>query len=385
MRIYFFSNFFNHHQKYLCDALYRETGGSFRFIETMTMPHERVALGYSIDSEPYVRDWRRFRVENGNVLADAVIMGSAPEECLKPYIKKNIPIFRFSERPLRKGLEPLKYPVRFVRYRRRNPGTKPIYLLCTGAYTALDYRRFGMFSGRMFRWGYFPPTRTYGSVSNMLKKKDNCKLLWVGRFIPLKHPDTALRAAKRLRDEGVSFSLDFIGMGEMENALRKYIAEHQLTSCVRLLSPMPPDEVRSHMEQAGIYLFTSDGREGWGAVLNEAMNSGCAVIASHAVGSVPYLIKNAENGLVYRSGDEEELYRRMRYLLENPQEQERLGSNAYQTIAEDWNADTAAKRLLRLMESLNNPACDVTDYPTGPCGKAEIIRENQILLHREEI
>ena len=385
MRIYFFSSFFNHHQKYLCDALYRETGGLFRFIETMPMPQERVALGYSIDSEPYVRDWRRFREDDGNVLADAVIMGSAPEKFLEPYIKKNIPIFRFSERPLRKGLEPLKYPVRFVRYRKRNPASKPIYLLCAGAYTALDYHRFGMFGGRMFRWGYFPAARTYDSISDMLMKKDSRKLLWAGRFIPLKHPDAVLRAAKRLHEEGVSFSLDFIGMGEMENMLREYINEHQLTSCVRLLPSMPPDEVRSHMEQAGIYLFTSDGREGWGAVLNESMNSGCAVIASHAVGSVPYLIKNGENGLVYRSGDEEELYRRMRYLLENPHEQKQLGGNAYRTIVGDWNADTAAKRLLQLMENLRQPTGEITDYPTGPCGKAEIIRENQILLHREEI
>jgi hypothetical protein len=37
---------------------------------------------------------------------------------------------------------------------------------------------------------------------------------------------------------------------------------------------MPPEEVRVHMEQSNIYLFTSDFGEGWGAVLNEAMNSG---------------------------------------------------------------------------------------------------------------
>lgn len=51
---------------------------------------------------------------------------------------------------------------------------------------------------------------------------------------------------------------------------------------------MKASEVRSYMEKADIYLFTSDFNEGWGAVLNESMNSGCAVVASHAIGSVPF-------------------------------------------------------------------------------------------------
>ena len=49
------------------------------------------------------------------------------------------------------------------------------------------------------------------------------------------------------------------------------------------------------MEKSEIFLFTSDKGEGWGAVLNESMNSACAVVASHAIGSVPFLLKDGEN------------------------------------------------------------------------------------------
>ena len=79
------------------------------------------------------------------------------------------------------------------------------------------------------------------------------------------------------------------------------IREKKLEDCVHMLGAMSPDEVRKHMEQANIFLFTSDRNEGWGAVLNEAMNSGCAVVASHAIGSVPYLIKNGNNGYIYEN------------------------------------------------------------------------------------
>ena len=49
-------------------------------------------------------------------------------------------------------------------------------------------------------------------------------------------------------------------------------------------------------------------QEGWGAVLNEAMNSGCACIASHAIGSAGFLIEHGENGFVYRDGDMDDFY-----------------------------------------------------------------------------
>jgi glycosyltransferase involved in cell wall biosynthesis len=45
-----------------------------------------------------------------------------------------------------------------------------------------------------------------------------------------------------------------------------------------------------------VFIFTSDRNEGWGAVLNEAMGSGCAVVAADLIGSVPYLIEHKKMG-----------------------------------------------------------------------------------------
>ena len=45
------------------------------------------------------------------------------------------------------------------------------------------------------------------------------------------------------------------------------------------------------MEESEIYLVTSDRKEGWGAVVNEAMNSGCAVVADHMIGAAPWMIR----------------------------------------------------------------------------------------------
>ena len=65
---------------------------------------------------------------------------------------------------------------------------------------------------------------------------------------------------------------------------------------------MSPEKVRSVMEKSHIFVFTSSHLEGWGAVVNEAMNSGCAVVANVQAGAVPYLIEQGVNGIAYPRG-----------------------------------------------------------------------------------
>ena len=48
------------------------------------------------------------------------------------------------------------------------------------------------------------------------------------------------------------------------------------------MGALKPADVRKEMERADIFLFTSDYKEGWGAVLNEAMNARCAIVAVHS-------------------------------------------------------------------------------------------------------
>lgn len=73
------------------------------------------------------------------------------------------------------------------------------------------------------------------------------------------------------------------------------------------------------MEKSSIYLFTSDYNEGWGAVLNEAMNSGCAVLANHAIGAVPFMMKDGLNGRVYQNGRLDEMYSLLRSMTDDPE------------------------------------------------------------------
>lgn len=107
-------------------------------------------------------------------------------------------------------------------------------------------------------------------------------------MIKYKHPELVIEIANHLKKNNIDFKINVLGTGEMKELLIKKIAYNNLYENVFILGAMNPNEVRKYMEKANIFLFTSNYEEGWGAVLNEAMNSGCAVVASHAIGSVPF-------------------------------------------------------------------------------------------------
>ena len=105
------------------------------------------------------------------------------------------------------------------------------------------------------------------------------------------------------------------------------------------------------------------------------MNSGCAVVASHAAGSVPFLIDSGKNGLIYRYGDFEDFYRKVKSVLTDPEYQQKLGAAAYETISDEWNAEVAAERLIKLTRCLQETGdCDL--FRSGPCSKAVILKNN---------
>lgn len=360
--------------------MHRQLAGDFCFIATTRMREERKKLGYGMDCRPdYVHCI--FESDEENQLcrkwidgADVVIAGSAPYKLLRRRIREGKPVFRYAERVYKNGPEPAKFLPRFLKWHLEYPAGKPVSLLCASAYTAGDYASFDLFRGRAYRWGYFPECKHYEPAALMDGKKP-ASILWCGRFLDLKHPDDALYAAKTLKEEGHSFQMDLIGTGEMEDALSGYIRDHGLEEQVRLLGPMKPEQVREKMEKASIFLCTSDFHEGWGAVLNESMNSGCAVVASHAIGAVPFLIDNGKNGLIYENGNRDMLIERIRYLLDHSAEREKVGMNAYRTITEMWNADVAAERFLLLADSAVGER-EVPVFAEGPCSPAQIIHND---------
>ena len=376
IKVTFFSNFLLHHQTPFCEAMVRMIGKNFTFVATEQIPQERLQMGYkdlshsasyAINSYESEENYQKALKLGKN--SDVVIIGSAPDVFIEERLKENKLTFRYCERFFKKGkwriFDPrvlLAYYKLHVRNRKKN-----LHMLCASAYTAPDCRFISAYPKKTYKWGYFPPVTRYEEFDKILKQKKKNSILWVARLIKLKHPEAPIEIARRLKAEGYTFHLNIIGVGPLQEKLEALIKKYGLGNEVYLLGSMSPEEVRVYMEQSEIFLFTSDKNEGWGAVLNESMNSGCAVVASDAIGSVPYLVKNGENGLTYESGKIKDLYQKVKWLLDNPDKRKEMGEKAYQTLVETWNAETAAERLLALIEDIQKGE-DIR-FVSGPCSR----------------
>lgn len=420
LQLVFVSNYINHHQIPLCNALYGALGDGFCFIQTQAMEQERVRMGWNEKEElPYVRYFYEQPEQcRKQILESRVVMfgGCDDESYIAPRLEAGKPVLRYCERMYKTGqwkaVSPrglLKKYHDHTRYRKA-----PVYLLCAGAYVPTDYHLVRAYPGKMFRWGYFPECKAY-DVDKLMEGKGwhGCGeqsdkvpyLLWAARFIDWKHPQLPVKIAAKLKSRGISFHMDIIGGGELEEEVRSLVKELQVEDCVSLLGFRKPEEVRAYMEKADIYLVTSDREEGWGAVVNEAMNSGCAVVGNHMIGAVPYLIDPEKNGRIYHDKDEEMLFEQVKELCQDAGLRDRLGREAYRTIAEEWNPAEAAERLLALLRGLGllDPGAGQGEtqdgrqsrkqgekqstglFLTGPCSPAPVIGERAMrrLLDRQ--
>ncbi len=380
MKITFVSNYINHHQIPLSDTLYHELEENYHFIQTQPMEEERVQMGWKEENGelPYLRLLYREEAECKALIADSdvVIFGWAEESLIADRLDAGKPVIRCSERIYREGqwraISPRGLKQKYHDHTRHR--NKPVYLLCAGAYVPSDFQIIRAYKNKMFRWGYFTESKEY-DIESLLENKgansDCTEILWTGRLIPLKHAELLISLAITLRNRGNQFHITIIGDGEEKEQLQNRIEQEKLTEFLTMTGFQKPEEVRKYMEKAHIFLATSDYREGWGAVVNEAMNSGCAVVASHAMGAVPFLIKHEENGLIFKSQDVEDLCKKVCTLIETPAKREELGRRAYETIVKEWNGRTAGKRLIQLCEGLLTGK--TVRFEKGPCSPAPII------------
>ncbi len=381
MTIVFATNFLGELQVPFCNSMLKLTGNGFTFVAFTPLSAERASLGYqNRNMLPYVvrayENQESYNEAMNRITeADVVILGMCPDEVVYARYKIGKPFVFYSERFFKKGtwrrfIPTTYYKIwkRMLRYKNAN-----VRVACASAYLPYDLSLLNS-KLKTYKWGYMPEVRMYDDIHQLIKAKKPASILWCARLVELKHPEAAVQVAKKLKAKGYTFTLELIGGGPMEEPLKKLIADNKLGDCVHLLGVMPPDKVRGYMEASRIFLFTSDRNEGWGAVVNESMNSGCAVVASHATGVAPFLLENGVNGFIYRSGDIDDLTAKVKSLLDSQELQESVGMKAYETITTEWNAEVAARRLYEICKAITEGREEPV-YESGPCSRAQVITE----------
>lgn len=387
MKIVFFSNFLNHHQVMVADELYKQTNGNFVFVEIMPMPFWIKKSGYPVFSgKPYLlQAWKNDDSKKcaWQLAIDADVALFSGFEVLD-FERYRISLtnkitFDVSERWLKRGLINMLSPrilKLYYAYKKDKWKNKRVFKLCASAYAAEDHHRLNMYRDKCFKWGYFTQVNlenfnVMASDSTSMKyfaSNKPVRLMWCARFLWWKHPELPIKLAASLQRKGYSFHIDMFGTGEKLEKMKALAAKLNVNNVLTFCGNKSNADILKEMSQHDIFLFTSDKNEGWGAVANEAMSRGCVLIGSDAIGSVPYLVTNNYNGLIFKSCNYKSFEQKVILLLENTIYRNMLSENGIKTMQKLWSPQNAAHSLLCLIDDLqNNRKSSILE---GPCSKA---------------
>ncbi len=204
-------------------------------------------------------------------------------------------------------------------------------------------------------------------------------ILFCGKLIAVKSPETLIRAVGKLvgapakvrglgggvlanaptnqvgRDHVLANAatmpvLLMVGDGELRSSLEK-IASEEAPGGVRFLGFRNQTELPALYDLCDLFVLPS-AFEPWGLVVNEVMNAGRPVIVSDQVGSGPDLVREGENGEVFRAGDEADLALKMGPWLSDA-EKRRSGGTASLRLVGEWSFDQCLGGLQSAIKALN--------------------------------
>lgn len=383
MRISLFSNFLNSHQLPVAKALAESVGVDFRFISYAKADG---LVGRDVLDDAY--DFVIPAYRGGDALSDALRRASdddvvimAPMDGFEPFRDaRNLTgglTFLYSERLLKRGQWWRFMPPKIARVRKRFCGFDNLtpWVLCSSAFTAADLDKFGFPSSRCLKWGYFPSLEFGGSRPRAEKLPRYMALCSAQRHIPWKHVELQLNVLQRLGRRGFEPVLRIAGDGPETPKLKSLSVKLGLEGRVEFLGQLSHRETLALMAESDVFLATSDRKEGWGATVNEAMATGCVVVGSSLMGSVPFLVRDGVDGLIFESGRVDSLEAATLRLMENPSLLPLLSSSGIGRISSTWSAESAAARLLDSCESfLSGELAPL--YDDGPLSPAPILEDD---------
>lgn len=178
------------------------------------------------------------------------------------------------------------------------------------------------------------------------------RLVCVARLAEQKGLPILIKAAAKLKAEGVTFDIALVGGGELKAEVESLIDRLGLVNSVRLLGWKSNAEVRDLILQSRALVLPSFA-EGLPVVLMEALALGRPVVSTWVAG-IPELIHPGENGWLVPPSSVDALVAALREVLETPVARlEAMGRNGAARAAERHDARVEAGKLVALIrESL---------------------------------
>jgi len=203
---------------------------------------------------------------------------------------------------------------------------------------AVDIDKFTPISKNKFQFSGFDP---------------KCKkILTVRRLVPEKRIDLLIKSFYKLLNYNLNLQLIIAGDGPEREKLINLAKKFDISEKVLFLGFVSHDKLNSLYNVADAYVLTSE-QEGLSLSLLEALATSIPVISTNIVGNPEVIIHN-ETGLLFDPGNEDQLTKNLKYLLDNPDKAKLLGKNARKYIISNYSTDKVIRKLRSLFTQILN-------------------------------
>jgi colanic acid/amylovoran biosynthesis glycosyltransferase len=174
-------------------------------------------------------------------------------------------------------------------------------------------------------------------------------ILGIGRLVEKKGFDDLIRACDLLRARGREFRCQIIGDGPLAAPLTDLIARLELGDRVRMLGPLPRDQVILHLQNSAALaapcIVGADGnRDGLPTVLLEAMALGTPCVATDVTG-LPEVVRDGDTGMLVGERRVDALADALGRLLDDAALRTRLSRSARALIERDFDIHQNCARI----------------------------------------
>jgi len=171
------------------------------------------------------------------------------------------------------------------------------------------------------------------------------RLFMASRMNKLRDHQTLIKAVNLLADKGYNIHLRIAGEGDTLPQLKK---EFGYLPYIKFLGNINEDEIINELKKTDIYVHSTLA-ETFSTAILQAMSTALPVITTDIEGT-HHMIKNEQNGLLFKLYDEKDLMNKIEILINNKEQAIKLGYNARNTVEEKYSIEKSTHLYLKTFE-----------------------------------
>lgn len=218
--------------------------------------------------------------------------------------------------------------------------------MAIGTAAAEDYRALGAKRWRAYRFGFTVNRNRNVPVEMVRAEGAPLRCISVGQLIERKRVGDLIKAAGILIEKEANISIDIFGGGSLKEQLVQCVQDGNLEETITFCGVVTHANLFKILPDYDCLVLCSS-YDGWGAVVNEAMQAGLTVVLARGVRAAQ-LIVIPQTGFIYPTGDVDALALALQKLSEDESLLLSYRRNAFEAI-KDYFPEILAKRYNEIM------------------------------------